>query len=195
MFSNVEDVRFMQAAKVEGEVLQLFILRVIKEWKDRDAVVEVQAEAETRVVYYDHVPQVPIGNDPEILDLSIWRRDAMVSVQSFIKYLVSRVQIVKHCISICSLGCCEGYDLELLAEDVQALSQVWSDVNLDRSYLPADFRDIESHFSFHSWWVSFIKCMNHRLIKVEDEYFFMLRCPQVDCRDVEILVSILLNHR
>jgi len=60
MNTDVFNVGLLEAAQVVGQVLQLFILVIVIEWKYWDAVVDVEGKTEAAVVNYQDIFQVTI---------------------------------------------------------------------------------------------------------------------------------------
>ena len=64
-----------------AEVPQLFVLLVVIERQNWDAVVNVHAEAKGAVVDNHHVLQAPVGNDAQIFDQPILALNTVLAIE------------------------------------------------------------------------------------------------------------------
>jgi len=55
VFTDIQNVLFVDAGEVEGYVLEFFVLGVVVEWQDRDSVVDIEGETKTVIVKYKNV--------------------------------------------------------------------------------------------------------------------------------------------
>ena len=112
-----------QVAKIEGQVLQLYILRVVIEWQDGDAVQHIKTKAQGWVVDTYHVGQLSVLDDSQVFDQSVLGLYAILSVQPVREYFIFRVNEVQNCISVQLVTGCERHQLKLILKSVQALQQ------------------------------------------------------------------------
>lgn len=163
----------LQPVEIIREVLQLLVLCIIIEWQDGHAVVHVEGEGQTAVVYHQYFALVTVRlKDAQVLHITEWCHHAVVTVQSRLKDRAVRVQKVEDCVCIVSLAGCECYNLIKLFQLKEALHQVRSHVyvyNL-RSILVLH---LDLVLALHGRGVSLIDGVHHSLINIKNQKLFM----------------------
>lgn len=147
------------------------ILRVVVEWNDRDAVVDLEGEAVDAVVDNNHILQVPSLKNPEVLNIvALLGQEAVLPVQPVRDVLVLRVDVVQNSISIDLVTRRECYHLEVLIGFLQTLHDVGTDVDagvdcffIREVYFENDIRILR---------LNIIDTMYQCLVHVEDRQFF-----------------------
>ena len=116
-----------QTIQVENEMQHLLIRRLMIEWNNRDAVVDLVGEGVHRIIYYDHVLHLSVCDDAEVLNVVAFRRlHTMLPIQPILEQLILWVDIVQNriCISLVRRG--EDNHLKLFRRLLQTLHEVRS---------------------------------------------------------------------
>lgn len=110
---------------------ELFVFWVVKEGQDRDPIINIEGKAEGTVIYYNHVFEVAVANDAQVLDQPVVSLYAVLPVKSRIEDLCIWVDEVQNGVCIRLITGCEADDLIILFQLEEALPETWSDVDVD----------------------------------------------------------------
>jgi hypothetical protein len=94
--SYVWHIRFFQAVKIVGKMLELLIVLIVIKRQDRYAIIYIEGKAEATVIYDQHILHVSIIKNSQILDVPKWSWDAVLSVQSSLEDLIVWINKIKY---------------------------------------------------------------------------------------------------
>ena len=184
----------LQASEVVGEVEQLFVAPVRVEGQDRDAVLDLEGETQHTVVDEDHVLQVSVGNDPQVLDEAELGLDAVLPVKPEVDQLATRVEVVEDRVGVLLVGGCEGYHLVELIGLPQALKEVGPHVDASVCVVTIVVEgDSEHDVRLLAVWVPLVEAVDHGLVDVEEQDFLVggvLRRRQVDALFLGVVLEV-----
>ena len=84
-----------QAVKIVDEMHHFFILLIIIERNDRNAIIDLECKTIYTVVNDDYVLEVPVLEDPKIFDIvPLLSKEAMLSIEAMSYELVIWIYIV-----------------------------------------------------------------------------------------------------
>ena len=93
-------------------MLKLFITFVVNKLKNRDSVVDLEAKAVEEIIDDDHVLEVTVLDNPEVLDEeSVLRLHAVLPRQDVADVLILRIDVIDNRVSIVLRRCRENNDL------------------------------------------------------------------------------------
>lgn len=184
----------LQASEVVGEVEQLFVAPVRVEGQDRDAVLDLKGETQHAVVDKNHVLQVAVSNDPQVLDEAELGLDAVLPVKPEVDQLATRVEVVEDRVGVLLVGGCEGYHLVELIGLPQALKEVGPHVDASVCVVTIVVEgDSEHDVRLLAVWVPLVEAVDHGLVDVEEQDFLVggvLRRRQVDALFLGVVLEV-----
>ena len=168
MFADVAPIAH-QTLQVLREMQQLFILFVVVERDDGDAVLELVAERVHCVVHDHDVFEPPVGLEyAQVLHVdAVTRPDAALSVESLREYLPFGVEQVQHHIRVGTVTGREHHHLEQFTRSLQAVQGVRTDVQARCGYFPVGELHFDDIVHFGSGDV--LHTVHKRLVQVEDD--------------------------
>ena len=107
-------IRFGKAVKVIHEVHHFFILLVIVEGNDRDAIVNLEGKTVHAIINNHNILEVPASKNTQILHvISFLRQEAMLPIQSMAHVLAIWIDVVEDSVSVGLVTCRESNNLEV----------------------------------------------------------------------------------
>ena len=163
-----------ETVEVEDQMHQFLVCLVFIERNDWDAIVQLIAEGVHCVVDYDHILEISVGDDPQILDIdTLIGSDAVVSVETILNKLPLRVKVIKYNIRIGFVTGCEYYNLVGLVGLLEAFQSVRSDV--DSSSYCFTIRESNLDFLVASIPFNIVYAVDQGLIQIKDYGFLHVR--------------------
>lgn len=141
--------------EVAHQASEFNVILIIFERDDGDAVRKLVAERVDCIVNYNQILEIPIFEDPQILDVDpIFSWNALVSVQTVLDVFILRVDVINDNVSVILVTSCEYHDFEILVYHLQALLSERSDVEA-RSHFLTRLEDYAKLDIWRSVWVLF----------------------------------------
>lgn len=128
LFSHIVCLR--QAVQVVDKMHHFFILLIIVERDDGNAIINLESKTVYAVVNDDYVLEVPALEDSQVLHIvALLSEEAMLSVEAVSNELVVRVHVVKDGVGVDLVARRERDHLEVLVCFFEAFHDIWSDIN------------------------------------------------------------------
>ena len=163
-----------ETVEVEDQMHQFLVCLVLIERNDWDAIVQLIAEGVHCVVDYDHILEISVGDDPQILDIdTLIGFDAVVSVETILNKLPLRVKVIKYNIRIGFVTGCENYNLVGFVGLLETFQSVRSDV--DSSSYCFTIRESNLDFLVASIPFNIVYAVDQGLIQIKDYGFLHVR--------------------
>lgn len=151
---------------------ELTVVFVVFEGSNRDAIGQLSPKRVHRIVHNDHVLHVPVFEHSQVLYVHVIRGlNAMVSIQSVLYQLLSRVNVVQDNICIPFMTGCKHHYLKVLIYHFKTLLGVGTDVKAGCQHFPG----LESDVKVHLGWVrrQFVSdIMGQGFVQIKDYCFF-----------------------
>jgi len=112
----LEEEFFQERRQVEH---LLVLIVVAHKRRNGNAIGEVEAKGENRIVYDDQVLEVPVHDNVEVLHEEAVDKNAVISVESFLEELLLRIDVLKNLLGVVLHGCSEQTELKLLGQPLQ----------------------------------------------------------------------------
>ena len=117
----------------------------------------------------------------------------MLAIEAILEELVLRIDVVEDGIGVYLVRGGEDYNLERLVRLLQALHEVWPQVDARAYRLLAWEVDLEDHVRVLR--LNVVNAVNEGLIHVEDQYFLVLAVQRLWQVDQLVLDGLFTDHR